>query len=44
MYEDLKQLVKIKGMTDAVAAKIRKAWVWGLITDEQYEELMGYDD
>ena len=40
MYNDLKKLKGIKGLTDAVKRKIEKAWTWGLITDEQFEELM----
>ena len=40
MYNDLKKLKSIKGLTDAVKRKIEKAWTWGLITDEQFEELM----
>ena len=39
MYNDLKQLKKMKGLTDDVKRKIEKAWTWGLITDEQFEEL-----
>ena len=40
MYNDLKKLKSIKGLTDAVKRKIEKAWTWGLISDEQFEELM----
>ena len=40
MYNDLKQLKKMKGLTDDVKRKIEKAWTWGLITDAQFEELM----
>lgn len=40
MYNDLKKLKSIKGLTDAVKRKIEKAWTWGLITDAQFEELM----
>ena len=40
MYNDLKQLKKMKGLTGDVKRKIEKAWTWGLITDEQFEELM----
>ena len=40
MYNDLKKLKSIKGLTDDVKRKIEKAWTWGLITDEQFEELM----
>lgn len=40
MYNDLKKLKTIKGLTDAVKRKIEKAWTWGLISDEQFEELM----
>ena len=40
MYNDLKKLKSIRGLTDAVKRKIEKAWTWGLITDEQFEELM----
>ena len=40
MYNDLKKLKSIKGLTDDVKRKIEKAWTWGLISDEQFEELM----
>ena len=29
MYNDLKKLKSIKGLTDAVKRKIEKAWTWG---------------
>lgn len=40
MYRDLRKLKDIKGLTEPVKAKIEKAWIWGLITDEQFRELM----
>ena len=40
MYDDLKKLKNIKGFTDEVKRRIEKTWTWGLITDEQFEELM----
>ena len=40
MYKDLKKLKEIKGITDSVKSKIKKAWTWGLITDEEFRELM----
>ena len=40
MYNDLKKLKAIKGLTDVVKRRIEKAWTWGLITDEEFEELM----
>ena len=43
MYKDLKKLKEIKGLTEPVKAKIEKAWTWGLITDEQFMELIELD-
>lgn len=40
MYNDLKKLKQIKGLTDSVKAKIEKTWIWGLIPDEEFRELM----
>lgn len=40
MYNDLKRLKIIKGLTDVVKRRIEKAWTWGLITDNEFEELM----
>lgn len=44
MYEDLKKLKSIKGLTDPVKTKIRKAWTWNLITDDEFKELMEIKD
>lgn len=40
MYNDLKKLKSVKSLTEDVKRRIEKAWTWGLITDEQFEELM----
>lgn len=43
MYANLKRLKQLRGL-DAARDRIEKAWTWGLITDEQFRELMGLDD
>lgn len=40
MYKELLKLKHIRGMTDQTKQRITKAWVWGLITDEEYQTLM----
>ncbi len=40
MYNDLKKLKNIKGLTDQVKRKIERAWTWNLITDDEFKELM----
>lgn len=40
MYKELLKLKQIRGMTEQTKQRIEKAWVWGLITDEEYQELM----
>ena len=40
MYKELLKLKKIRGMTEQTKQRITKAWVWGLITDEEYQTLM----
>ena len=40
MYKELLKLKHIRGMTDQTKQRIIKAWVWGLITDEEYQTLM----
>ena len=40
MYEDLKKLKSVKGLTDPVKRKIERAWTWNLITDDEFKELM----
>lgn len=44
MYKDLKKLKDIKGLTESVKAKIEKSWIWGLITDEEFRELMELEE
>ena len=44
MYKDLKKLKQIKGLTDSVKAKIEKSWIWGLITDEEFRELIELEE
>lgn len=41
MYKELLKLKQIRGMTEQTKQRITKAWVWGLITDEEYRMLMG---
>ncbi len=41
MYKELLKLKQIRGMTEQTKQRITKAWVWGLITDEEYQMLMG---
>lgn len=43
MYANLKRLKQLRGL-DAARDRIEKAWTWGLITDEQFRELMELDD
>ena len=43
MYANLKRLKQMRGL-DAARDRIEKAWTWGLITDEQFRELMELDD
>ena len=43
MYVNLKRLKALRGL-DAARDRIEKAWTWGLITDEQFRELMELDD
>lgn len=43
MYANLKRLKALRGL-DAARDRIEKAWTWGLITDEQFRELMELDD
>lgn len=40
MYKELLKLKQIRGMTEQTKQRIKKAWVWGLITDEEYQTLM----
>lgn len=40
MYKELLKLKHIRGMTEQTKQRITKAWVWGLITDEEYKTLM----
>lgn len=40
MYKELLKLKQIRGMTKQTKQRITKAWVWGLITDEEYQTLM----
>lgn len=40
MYKELLKLKQIRGMTEQTKQRITKAWVWGLITDEEYKTLM----
>lgn len=40
MYKELLKLKQIRGMTEQTKQRIEKAWVWGLITDEEYQELV----
>lgn len=40
MYKELLKLKQIRGMTEQTKQRIEKAWVWGLITDEEYQTLM----
>jgi hypothetical protein len=40
MYKELLKLKQIRGMTEQTKQRITKAWVWGLITDEEYQTLM----
>lgn len=40
MYKELLKLKHIRGMTEQTKQRITKAWVWGLITDEEYQTLM----
>lgn len=40
MYKELLKLKQIRGMTEQTKQRITKAWVWGLITDEEYQKLM----
>lgn len=42
MYANLKRLKALRGM-DAARDRIEKAWTWGLITDEEFRELMEMD-
>lgn len=44
MYNDLKKLKEIKGLADSVKAKIEKSWIWGLISDEEFRELMELEE
>lgn len=41
MYKELLKLKQIRGMTEQTKQRIEKAWVWGLITDEEYQALIG---
>lgn len=41
MYKELLKLKQIRGMTEQTKQRITKAWVWGLITDEEYQMLVG---
>lgn len=41
MYKELLKLKQIRGMTEQTEQRITKALVWGLITDEEYQMLMG---
>lgn len=43
MYANLKRLKQLRGL-DAARDRIEKAWTWGLITDDQFCELMGLDN
>lgn len=43
MYANLKRLKQLRGL-DAARDRIEKAWTWGLITDEQFRDLMDLDD
>lgn len=40
MYKELLKLKQIRGMTEQTKQRIEKAWVWGLINDEEYQTLM----
>lgn len=40
MYKELLKLKHIRGMTEQTKQRVTKAWVWGLITDEEYQTLM----
>ena len=42
MYSNLMRLKEIRGL-DAARDRIEKAWTWGLITDEQFRDLMELD-
>lgn len=41
MYKELLKLKQIRGMTEQTKQRITKAWFWGLITDEEYQMLVG---
>ena len=43
MYANLKRHKALRGLGSA-RDRIEKAWTWGLITDEQFRELMEMDD
>ena len=43
MYANLKRLKQLRGL-DAARDRTEKAWTWGLITDEQFRELMELDE
>lgn len=40
MYKELLKLKQIREMTEQTKQRITKAWVWGLITDKEYQTLM----